>query len=201
MRRGGGCKERVTREGLARWRGEASCISQICRVIKLIKRLTHGGLVLLSVSPPPPLFRVSFAPALAPQALPRAVSLSISVPLIVRYHRFAVWQSSGLTREREREKGERGGEGEAMGARMIETRRRGGSESARSRERGKTASSPAPQIIVITEYYAAVSAVQTPWPIKCGYVPNMVNLNFQRPLRVRRPRLLDCEKRGTREED
>lgn len=89
-----------------------------------------------------------------------------------------------------------------MGARMIETRRRGGSESARrSRERGKTASSPAPQIIVITEYYAAVSAVQTPWPIKCGYVPNMVNLNFQRPLRVRRPRLLHCEKRGTREED
>lgn len=27
---------------------------------------------------------------------------------------------------------------------------------------GKTASSPAHQIIVITEYYAAVSAVQTP---------------------------------------
>ncbi|CAL1686398.1 unnamed protein product [Lasius platythorax] len=69
-----------------------------------------------------------------------------------------------------------------MGARMIETRRRGGPGSGRrGRGRGKTASSPAPQIIVITEYYAAVSAVQTPWPIKCGYVPNMVNLNFQRP--------------------
>ncbi|KAF7381150.1 hypothetical protein V1477_019294 [Vespula maculifrons] len=48
------------------------------------------------------------------------------------------------------------------------------------RERSKTASSSAHQIIVITEYYAAVSAVQTPWPINCGYVPNMVNLNFQR---------------------
>lgn len=60
----------------------------------------------------------------------------------------------------------------------------GGSEG-----RGKTASSPAHQIIVITEYYAAVSAVQTPWPIKCGYVPNMVNLNFQRARSTaRRPR-------------
>lgn len=89
-----------------------------------------------------------------------------------------------------------------MGARMIETRRRGGPGSGRrSRGRGKTASSPAPQIIVITEYYAAVSAVQTPWPIKCGYVPNMVNLNFQRPRsRVRRPRLYcGAGKRGTGE--
>lgn len=30
--------------------GEASCISQICHVIKLIKRLTHAGLALFSVS-------------------------------------------------------------------------------------------------------------------------------------------------------
>lgn len=37
---------------LARWQSEASCISQICRVIKLIKRLTHaaaGSFSLLSL--------------------------------------------------------------------------------------------------------------------------------------------------------
>lgn len=90
-----------------------------------------------------------------------------------------------------------------MGARMIETRRRrAGEREGRGGEgdRGKTASSPAHQIIVITEYYAAVSAVQTPWPIKCGYVPNMVNLNFQRlPLRetLRTPSL---PRRGDEEE-
>jgi len=62
---------------------------------------------------------------------------------------------------------------------------------------GKTASSPAHQIIVITEYYyAAVSAVQTPWPIKCGYVPNMVNLNFQRPLTPPAPRQAETSGRA-----
>lgn len=52
----------------------------------------------------------------------------------------------------------------AMGARMIETiGEEGPGRRARGdRGRGKTASSPAHQIIVITEYYAAVSAVQTP---------------------------------------
>lgn len=104
MRRGGGCKERVTREGLARWRGEASCISQICRVIKLIKRLTHGGLVLLSVSPPPPLFRVSFAPSFAPQALPRAVSLSRFLSSSVTI----VLQSGNRADSQEKEKEKRG---------------------------------------------------------------------------------------------
>ena len=87
-----------------------------------------------------------------------------------------------------------------MGARMIETRRRraGEREGRGEGDRGKTASSPAHQIIVITEYYTAVSAVQTPWPIKCGYVPNMVNLNFQRLLGERRSGLLPFRGEETR---
>jgi hypothetical protein len=112
--KGGGHRGKGWR--LPRWRGEASCISQICRVIKLIKRLTHGGLVLLSVSPLPPLLhRVSFAPALVPQALPRAVP--ISVPLVVRYRSFAGWCRGGLA--------ETGTTGDDGRARMIETRKGG----------------------------------------------------------------------------
>lgn len=54
-----------------RCRGKASCISQICRVIKLIKRLTH-----LTLLPP---FRFTLPPF-----LPSSLFLAYAVSLL--YH-------------------------------------------------------------------------------------------------------------------
>lgn len=106
------------REGLARWRGEASCISQICRVIKLIKRLTHGGLVLLSVSPSPlhpAVFRLLASTASSPSRRPylrSSLYLSASATVVLQ-----PGVESGPMRVVVRGGGE--------GARVIETRRGG----------------------------------------------------------------------------
>lgn len=134
------------------WRGEASCISQICRVIKLIKRLTHGGLALFSLgtalsTPNPTPLTNSLSPLLFCISSPLYIYLYLS-----RYHSFArVSTRPGPWYEW-----------------LLVLLNEG---TGVKQDCQQPASSFAHQIIVITEYYAAVSAAQTRWPINCGYVP------------------------------
>lgn len=125
---------------LARWRGEASCISQICRVIKLIKRLTHGGLVLLSVSRLCPLSAPAFrflhrsrtadspsCPSLSSFQLPSVtVVLQAGVERADSRGVYRAGREEGIDREVSGGDQRRGCDGRW---RMIETRRGGPNES------------------------------------------------------------------------
>lgn len=171
--------------------GEASCISQICRVIKLIKRLTHGGLLV----PPPPAPPRPRQPSLSYLSARGHISLFLARGCHAREFRDRGSPTEGAEGRSDDERAARRGWEGVVWEREASIRASPGGKGreGRARERktqpAAASSSPAHQIIVITEYYAAVSAAQTPWPINCGYFSlshstpgpsNMVNLNFQR---------------------